>query len=388
MPRISPFVALLYDVPRVGPLEQLTAPPYDTISATEQRRFCNASPYNVVRLDLGEDLSGDDQHDNKYMRAASELRRWREEGVLVPTEGPAHYAYEMRFRLHGAERRVRGVICLVDLEDWGGSIVPHEMTMPGPVEDRLRLVRATRVNLSCVHTVYAGPSPPVAALLERACSRAPIARLIDEAGVEHRMWILGDDERISRSLADQALLIADGHHRYTMALRYRDEMRAEHGPGPWDRVMMLLVDTTTENPPVLPIHRILTTGATPVRGVRVHDLQEILNEVNDDALLYGVATNEDGTLVHRVAALSGYPPTVRALHEQVLRGADDDLLFTPDPVEAEEAVREGRASAAFFLPATNAARIRSAIDRGERLPQKSTFFWPKPRTGVIIRPLD
>jgi len=387
VPRISPFVGLLYDVSRVGPLERVTTPPYDTISPAEQRRFHHASPYNVVHLDLGEDLRSEDGP-NKYMRAASELRRWREEGALVPTDGPAHYAYEMRFRSHGVERRVRGVICLVELEDWGGSIVPHEMTMPGPVEDRLRLMRAVRTNLSCVHAVYTGPCRPVAALLERACDGAPTAELIDEAGVEHRMWTLGDDGQISRSLADQVLLIADGHHRYTMALRYRDEMRAEHGPGPWDRVMMLLVDAATEDPPVLPIHRILTAGRTPVQGVRVHGLEEILNELNDDALRYGVAMYEDDALVHRVAALSGCPPTVRALHEQVLRGVDDELLFTPDAVEAEEAVREGRASAAFFLPATNAARIRSAIDRGERLPQKSTFFWPKPRTGVIIRPLD
>jgi uncharacterized protein (DUF1015 family) len=202
------------------------------------------------------------------------------------------------------------------------------------------------------------------------------------------MWTVADDGEVSRSLADEVLLIADGHHRYTMALRYRDEMRAEHGPGPWDRVMMLLVDAVTEDPPVLPVHRILTSGTVPSRGTRVHGLEEILDEVNDEALVYGVAMYEDDALVHRVAALSGRPPTVRALHEQVLCGADGELLFTPDAVAAEEAVREGRASAAFFLPATNAACIRSVIEGGERLPQKSTFFWPKPRTGMVIRPLD
>lgn len=369
-------------------MEKVTAPPYDTMSPAEQRRFRDASPYNVVRLDLAEDLPGDDGPEAKYMRAASELSRWRTEDILVPSDGPTHYAYEMRFRLQGLERCVRGVICLVDLEDWGGSIVPHEMTMPGPVEDRLRLMRATRVNLSCVHAVYPGPCPRVADLLLRASDTEPVAQLTDEAGVEHRMWALGDEDEISRSLADQVLLIADGHHRYTMALRYRDEMRAEHGPGPWDRVMMLLVDAATEDPPVLPVHRILTAGTIPPRGARVRDLQEILNEVDDDALLYGMATNEGGALVHRVAALSGRPPTVGALHEQVLRGVDEDLLYTPDPVQAEEQVREGRAYAAFFLPATTAARIRSAVDRGDRLPQKSTYFWPKPRTGVVIRALD
>jgi hypothetical protein len=114
----------------------------------------------------------------------------------------------------------------------------------------------------------------------------------------------------------------------------------------------------------------------------------VLSEVDDDALIYGVAAREAGELVHRVARLRGEPPTVRVLHEQMLDSADADLLFTPDAVEAEEAVREERAAAAYFLPATTAKRIRSVIERGERLPQKSTFFWPKPRTGMVIRPLD
>ncbi len=389
VPQISPFVGLLYDVSRVGPLERVTTPPYDTISLLDRRRFERADPHNVVRLVLGEDLPGDDEHENKYRRAASSFRRWREEGALVPTPGPTYFAYEMRFRLHGDERRLKGLVCLVDLEGRGGSIVPHEKTMAGPIEDRLKLMRAVRANLSCIHAVHAGPRPRVAELLEGATAGEPVASLMDEAGVEHRMWRLADRHGVvAGSLQDATLMIADGHHRYMMALRYRGEMRAEHGPGPWDRVMMLLVDAATEEPPVLPIHRILLAGAPPTEGTRVRDLEEVLNEVSDEGLVYGVATREDDALVHRVARLRGKPPAVRALHEQVLDAADGDLAFTHDPVEAEDAVREGRARAAFFLPATTAGRIRSMIERGERLPRKSTFFWPKPRTGIVIRPLD
>jgi hypothetical protein len=153
--------------------------------------------------------------------------------------------------------------------------------------------------------------------------------------------------------------------------------------------MMLVVDAAAQELPVLPFHRILRSEPVPVHGVRVRDLEEVLTEVDDRTLRYGVAVRDaDGSLQHRVAELAGDPPTVLALHEQVLAGRDADLTYTPDPVEAEVAVRAGDAVAAFLLPATTALRIRDVVARGDRLPQKSTFFYPKPRTGLVIRPLD
>jgi uncharacterized protein (DUF1015 family) len=202
------------------------------------------------------------------------------------------------------------------------------------------------------------------------------------------MWKLGDGSDISSWLQSDELLIADGHHRYTVALAFRDELRARHGPGPWDRMMMMVVDAGTEDPPVLPIHRVLLSGAQPTEGRRVRDLAEVLSELRDDELSYGSVTVEDGQPIHRVDELKGEPPTVCALHEQVLPDADDRLRFVPDAVAAEEAVRVGPAVAAFFLPPTKVERIRSVIDHGRRLPQKSTYFWPKPRTGFVIRPFE
>lgn len=388
MSAISPFVGLLFDSSRVGSLDDVTAPPYDVVSDAERLRFLHASPYNVIRLDLGEERPEQDGADNKYMRAASELRSWREHGVLVPTQGPAYFAYEMRFALHGRPRRIRGLICEVELEDWGGSIVPHERTMTGPVQDRLQQLRASRANLSCIHAVFSGPSAALTGYLDEAAGREPDATATDEAGVEHRLWTLPPDEAVAGWLADESLMIADGHHRYTTALRYRDEMRSAHGPGPWDRVMMLVADAAAEEPPVLPFHRIQTTGPVPRGGARVRDLEEVLESVNDRDLIVGVVTSQDGVVSHRLLELSGQPPVVCALHEQALDGLGELLRFTPDAFEAEAAVRSGEAVAAYLLPPTDAATIRSVIDRGERLPQKSTFFWPKPRTGLVIRPLD
>lgn len=389
MSKVFPFVGLLFDRAMVGSLDLVTTPPYDVVSPGEERRFRDLSLYNVIRLELGEDLPGDGEQDNKYRRAAAELERWRAEGVLRPTERPSFFAYEMRFLLHGRPRRVRGLIGAVELEDWGGSILPHERTMQGPVEDRLRLVRVVRANLSSIQAVFRGPSEPLAAALDAVAAETPVAETIDEAGVEHRMWLVDPSQAdVTGWLADESLMIADGHHRYTMSLRFRDEMRERHGPGPWDRVMMLVMDSATEDPPVLPYHRILTEGDPGETGARVLDLHEVLDAVDDEELVYGLVARERGVLSHHVVRLAGEPPTVCLLHDGPLAGQDDALRFTHDAVEAEDAVRHGDAAAAYILPRTNALRIRAVVDRGGRLPQKSTFFWPKPRSGMVLRALD
>ena len=388
MSLVSPFVGLLFDGSVVGSHDLVTTPPYDVISDDERRHYLDASPFNVIRLVLGGDDADDGGTVDKYRRAASQLETWRERGALVPTERPSFYPYEMRFSLHGRRRAIRGMVCAVELEDRGGSIVPHERTMPGPIEDRLRLMRAVRTNLSSIHAVFRGPSEPFAGFLDDAMARGPAASTTDEAGVEHTLWVSEPNPEVATWLAPESLMIADGHHRYSMALRYRDEMRAEHGPGPWDRVMMFIADAAIQEPPVLPFHRIQTGGPHEATGTRVRDLAEVLETVSDEKLVVGSASLEDGLLVHRIAELPGTPPAVCALHERVLEHVDAQLRFTPDAVEAEDAVRSREAVAAFFLPPTDAARIRDVIDRGERLPRKSTFFWPKPRTGLVLRPLD
>jgi len=392
VPRVSPFTGLLFDLSRAGPLDGVVAPPYDTISPEQEHRLRAASPHNVVRLILARqepgadsDASGAPGTASGYARAAQHLRRWEEEGILVPTPRSAWYPYEMRFTYQGERRRVRGVICQVELEPWGGSIVPHEATLASSIADRLSLLRHVQANLSPVYALARGPSQPMAELLGEVASAPPDRATVDDEGVEHRMWILEDAPQITDWLRREQLLIADGHHRYSVALAYREEMRAQHGHGPWDHMMMLVVDAGQEDPPVLPIHRVLVDGPIPMEGPPVRDLAEILAVIRDDDLTYGTASGEDGGVVHRVGSLRGGPPTVCALHDQVL-GASR-VRFLPDAAAAEAAVLGSEAPAAFFLPPTRVDRIRAVIERGERLPQKSTYFWPKPRTGMVIRPL-
>lgn len=387
---VAPFDGLLYDPAVVGnDLAMVTSPPYDVVLPHEQDRLHEASPHNIALVDLGADVAG--APEEKYTRAGRLLGLWRAQGVLVPVGRPAVYPYEMRFGYLGAERRVRGIVLQVGLEPWGGAILPHERTTAAPVEDRLRLMRATAADLSPIYAVVGGPSEPQSRLLERAGGRPADLELVDEEGVIHSLWVEPTDEDIGNWYRDQSLLIADGHHRYQTALSHRDEMRSSRGPGPWDAVMMLVVDAATEDPPVLPIHRLVRADPLPeLPGERVRGLEEILARLIHDDLRYGAAVRADGGLVHLVGRLDGEPPTVSALHRTLL---DDmpglrEIRFVPDAALAEAAVRRGDADLALFLPPAKVGNVRSVTEAGGLLPQKSTYFWPKPRTGLVIRPLE
>lgn len=391
MPEIRPFTGLLYDPTLAGPADRVTAPPYDVISPVDQDRYYRLSQYNVVRLILGKDESGDDASRNKYTRATSYLRSWMAGGILQPTPSPSVFPYELAFHVGGERRRVRGLIVEGALEPWGGSIVPHERTFPGPVEDRLRLLRSIQANLSPIYAVLSDTSrgSALSAFLDRVTAHPPARETTDEAGTRHRLWIWDrDPEEITEPLADRRLMIADGHHRYTVALAYREEMRARAGPGPWDGMMMFVVDAAAEDPPVLPIHRaVLGDHPPPFQGERVRDLAEVLATLGDEELTFGIAHLEEGEVVHRVASLEGLPPTVCALHEQVLdRLGGIELRFLPDAVAAENLVSTRVAAVAYLLPPTKVERVWEVVARGSKLPPKSTYFWPKPRTGLVIRP--
>jgi uncharacterized protein (DUF1015 family) len=270
-------------------------------------------------------------------------------------------------------------------------VVPHERTMAAPVEDRLRLMRATATDLSPIYAVVGGPSALQATLLDRAGSRPPDRALVDEEGVDHRLWVEAMPAGLAEWYRDQPLLIADGHHRYQTALAHRDELRAARGAGPWDAVMMLVVDAAAEDPPVLPIHRLVRVDPVPeLPGERVRGLEEVLARLVDDDLRFGAAVRAEGGLLHLVGRLEGEPPTVAALHRSLL---DDlpglrEVRFVPDAALAEAAVRAGDADLALFLPPARVANVRAVVASGGRLPQKSTYFWPKPRTGLVLRPLS
>jgi uncharacterized protein (DUF1015 family) len=235
-----------------------------------------------------------------------------------------------------------------------------------------------------------GPSHALAALLDRFTSDDPMSVVRDHEGVEHRLWPLPAGEPVGAWLADEPLLIADGHHRFATALAYRDERRRHDGPGPWDRILALVVDAGSQDVTVLPYHRVQLDGDPPSGGDRVADLSGALAAIDDADMRFATVARAHGGIDYRVHTLPGEPPVVCALHDQLLDriAPGDALRFTHDAADADEVVRNRQAAVAYLLPATTPARIRAVVERGDRLPRKSTFFWPKPRTGMLLMPLD
>ncbi|HEY6567739.1 MAG TPA: DUF1015 domain-containing protein [Actinomycetota bacterium] len=393
MPRISPFHGLVFDTAIAGPLDQVTAPPYDVISDRRRLDHLRTSPYSVVHLDLAEGVDDPSAGPHsRYARAAHLLDDWRLRGILTLSPEPCYYAYEMTFAIDGRDHAIRGLLCAMDLEPWNGSVVPHERVMDGPVQDRLQLLRATHTHMSPVYGTITGPCQPLSTLLQTVSSAPATSTTQDDQGVIHRMWPIAADAAIATWVAGDSLLIADGHHRYTTALHYRDERRRGEGPGPWDRVLTLVVDAAAERLPVLPFHRVQVAGSMPdITGDQVGDLAEALANCSDhDVVAATVRRKPDGSIRFDTLPLPGRAPAVQSLHADILDGRIPDvaLRFVSDPEEAVEAVRSGEAVGAYLLPPTTPDRIRTVIDRGERLPQKSTYFWPKPRTGMVMMPLD
>ncbi len=397
MPRISPFEGLVFNDAVTGPLRDVTAPPYDVINEAERRAHLEASPFSIVHLDLAEGSEDPEHPGSRYRRAGDLLREWQAKGALVRAPAPTYYAYEMSFRggdvsvpREDAASTIRGLLVAMDIEPWGEGVVPHERTMPGPMHDRLELLRATATHLSPIYGTVRGPCPVLDDFLARSTRGDASFETHDEQGVRHRMWPVPPDPRIAEGLAVEPLLIADGHHRYATAMAYRDERRALDGPGAWDRVLTLIVDAATESVVVLPFHRIQLAGDPPHDGVPVEDLSAALAGVSDDDAVVATVVREGGVLAYRLLQLPRTPPAVQALHASMLDGRipPGGLRFTPDAGAAQEAVREGNAVAAYLLPPTTPERIRSVVERGARLPQKSTYFWPKPRTGMVLMPLD
>lgn len=398
---VRPFRALRY-APAAGPLADLVAPPYDVISPDERRGLLARSPYNAVRLILPE---------VGYEEVAGLIASWRERGALEVAREPCLVAWTQTFTLaDGVPRERRTLLAAVGIEPYEARVVrPHERTHAGPKEDRLRLTRAVRTNLSPVFGLY--PDPEGLAWAGAAASGTPDAELADREGTVHRFWVVTDPgacDAVAEAMRDRWILIADGHHRYETALAYRDELRAAGaGPGPHDRVLMGLTALDDPGLVVLPTHRLLTRwpeGADAAFASRpVADL---------DALLAALAEAPEGAPAFGLvrpgafALLTGAPDPslsaaarldVAALEREILLphlGADqaalahDEVLsYTKDASEALALVESGAIAAALILRGIPKADVAAVSEAGETMPQKSTYFFPKLLTGVAFHSL-
>jgi uncharacterized protein (DUF1015 family) len=408
---VRPFRALHYDLARVGGLQPVAAPPYDVIDDDQRAALLRQSPYNVVEIDLPRD-SGD-----PYRHAAAVMGEWLADGVLTRDGEPALWALRQDYTgPDGRSRTRQGIFARVRVEDYGaGRIRPHERTHPGPREDRLRLTRATRTNLSPIFSLYDDPAGAAWGALAPHVDGHAWGEVTEADGTVHRLWRIAEPEAIAaarEALAATELLIADGHHRYETARVYRDEAGADH-------VLMCLVALQDPGLTVFPTHRLLTG----LDGERRAALDAALErdwqatEVSPDELeptgdgpvrvgYYDGGTPRLLTLRDQAiadAALAGKPEPYRrldtaVLEALVLHGAlgmtEDDidhlhgLAYARTSAEARERVDRGEADAAFFMRATPVSQVRDVAAAGENMPPKSTYFYPKVLTGMVFNPLE
>ena len=430
MAEIRAFRAYRYDLGRVGAVGDVVAPPYDVIDATLQQALYDRSPYNVIRLILNKEQPGDGERDNRYTRAARFLREWQADDILVRDSAQSLYVYSQEFEVEGRRHTRRGFLARVRLEPLGaGRIYAHEETLAGPKADRLRLFHATAMNLSPVFGLYPDPDGGVMNRLEAAVGRAPPLQATDHLGVVSKLWPVSDQQAISAAagaLGPKPVFIADGHHRYETGLRYLQERRAAGDADPAAQyILMMLVGMSDPGLLILPTHRIVSgfpaldaerlasilgsyfqveqVGAGE-KGAR--DAWELI-EADGGQDLLGFCTTDDGvwqTARFRVPAeMSRLAPehslawrglAVAVLHVLVLDhllpaalGGKAECRYVHLLREAADAAaaREGRLVA--LVPPATMRHVEEIAGNLEKMPPKSTYFYPKLLSGLVFNPL-
>ncbi len=435
MATVRPFRALRYNTRDPLSVALVTAPPYDCIGPELQDELHRIHPHNIVRIILGKDKPGDSASRNKYARAAELLDKWTGGGVLMRDAEPALYFYQQEFDVEGKTYLREGFFARVGLEEFGaGRIFPHEETMSGPKEDRLRLLRATRANASAVFALYPDESNGVTALFHAGGLGEPLAQTVDSDGVVHRLFACTDPDtlrRVSKELADKPFFIADGHHRYETALAYRKELQAAgesigpdhpassvlmmcvsmHHPGlailPTHRVVWGLPDLSTERlrdttaehfewtelvgaeatSPRLSLH--LRQAAGHVFGLWTRDTSEaFILRLKDPKVMDRLAADHlkvwrrlDVAILQKVLLEHDLPKTVK--DAGALR-----LSYVHLAQQAFDAVHEDGADAAFVVQPLPVTSLQDVAREGERMPPKSTYFYPKVLSGLVINPLS
>ncbi len=425
MADVQPLRALRYDTSVAGDLAVVTAPPYDVIDSEQRAALLARSPFNIVAIDLPQSEAGSDA--DPYATAADLLESWQLQGALVRDERPAIWAHTQEYDgPDGSRLTRRGFFCRVRIEDYGpGRVRPHERTHPGPKEDRLRLTRVTRTNISPIFSLYSDPSHTAWEALAAATERPPWGEVTDGEGTTHRLWRETDAEVIASvqaAASSSELLIADGHHRYETMQAYAQEVGGE---GDHRYILMCLVALEDPGLTVFPTHR-LVGGLDDARRQalaqaleRDFEISEVPIEQIDPPwqgagartpLQLGYIDHRDGRPLRLMLkdqaiadkALPGRSQAYRELDTGVLEAlllkealglSDDDishlhgLFYARSTEEALSLVRDGAYDAAFFMRPTPVDQVSEIAAAGENMPPKSTFFYPKLLTGLLLNPL-
>ncbi len=421
MAEIHGFRGIRYNEKLIDDLGAVICPPYDVISPEEQEAYYERSEYNVIRLEYGAELPGDTSKNNKHTRAAAAFAQWLNQGILKRDDAPALYIYEQHFAYKGTRKKRLGFICCVKLEPWQNKIIyPHENTVAGIKSDRIELMRACQANISPILALYDDPGQKVAQLLSGQTRRKPVLDFAS-GSQSHKVWMVTDWEfiqRVSYFMASKSLYIADGHHRYETALAYQKEKQVSPGTGgeAFNFVMMTLINLSTPGLFVLPMHRL-------VRGLSTEALTDFKNRLGEFFALESTSQGSlDSSLTEGKIGVLGLEPEKAVVsrlcpevnieeimpkdHSEAYRRLDvslfqhlivEKLLGTYDQVRigythsaeiAKSQIENGEYQLAFLLSPIPVEKIKAIADSNDRIPGKSTYFYPKLPTGLVINPLS
>ncbi len=431
MADIRPFQGVHYNSAVVKDLAKVICPPYDIITPQLQQELYQRSDYNYVRIEWGREQPQDKDTFNKYTRAANTLKSWLEQRVLVADEKPSLYIDEHAFTYQGKSLHRRNLYCLVKLEDWSKMVVrPHEGTLARAKSDRLTMLWTLQSNTSPIMALYEDKNKAIGALLNTPAHHKTVFHSGNLNGESHRVWTLNDNEALNRLrsfLAGQPLYIADGHHRYESALAYQRERRSTSLQGvleaPYDFVMMTLVDIADPGLVILPAHRL-------VRGLAQSALEDLSGRLNAffmikeypinkksivsqiNSLLAGAETKfilcglkPGKLLVLSVRDTKAIRPMFPAFHSEIYQQLDvsivdhvilEELLglthekagafldYNHDVAEAVTKVLDGEYQLGIIVNPVKPEAVKSIADSGDRMPHKSTYFYPKVPAGLVL----
>jgi uncharacterized protein (DUF1015 family) len=408
MANIKPFRGILYNVSKVS-MEDVLAPPYDIITPEFREALYMQSLHNIVRIDFGREEPGDNETENKYIRAGRYLDAWINEGVFIRSDKPSYYIYEMSYKIGGIRKSLIGFLGLVKLEELGkGSVFPHECTHSKPKQDRLNLMKACEANTSPIFSLYKSSDRQVSNLLSRTAETNPYIEASDVSGDMHRLWKIDQEEQvaiITKELIDKDIFIADGHHRYETAYEFYREMMSKDPSRSkaFDHVLMFLADMRDEGLTILPTHRLLKTVPEDMDRILSEyfqiepvendfDIRKKLSGRKDvfgfyrkgDRIWYMLTYKGNGNLSDVPENLQDIDVII--LHELIFKKMlhTTDIGYEMDVDRVLDKIRNGQFEGVFFLNPTKVEDVEKSALSSVRMPPKSTYFYPKLMTGLVI----
>lgn len=435
---IAPFKALRYNLDKVGSLAKVVTPPYDVISPQQQEAFYQADPHNIIRVELNKAAQVETAEDNIYTRAGQHLRQWMADGVLARDQRPALYLSETTYTAADGQTMVRkGFFTALRLEDFSsGVVLPHEKTFTGHKEDRLKLTKATGANVSPIFALYPDEANQVHQVLEEARRPEPLADFVDPAGLRQRLYAVDDPAACAlaqRLMADKVIFIADGHHRYETGLNYRNHLRQLHPErgenATFNYVLTYLCSMSDPGLTVFPCHRMLPHRegfeardflALARRYFNVQEipygddqararqrLAEALDLAGQKRPSFGLVSQDSQSFyvlslkvgVRRTGPMQATEPALKDLDVVVLNdvvldhilGLDNNatdqihtIKYVSNLGEVVEEVQGGQSRLAFLLNPTKVAQVEAVAKQGLIMPRKSTYFYPKVLTGLVL----